>query len=138
DAVDDLSARFGNLHHGQDGLQERDQDHAGDRTDIGAAAAEDGRAAEHDGRDGRQQIDIAHGLGRLGGIAGEQDAAEGGKPAGHGEGEDEDPARVDAGEVGGAFRVADAIDGAAEGGAGQKKHGAGADDRPDEHGVGDT
>src|SRR5262249_5602277 len=47
-AVDHLAAEFLHLHHRQDRLEERDQDHAGHGAQIGAAASEDrGTAEDH-------------------------------------------------------------------------------------------
>src|SRR5215813_13040113 len=68
DAVDHLAAELLNLHHLQNRLQERDQDHAGDGAEIGAAAAEDRGSAEDDGGDRLQEVGIAHRLRRPAGI----------------------------------------------------------------------
>ena len=54
--IDDLAACLRHLHHGEDRLQQSDEDDAGNRAEIGAAAAENRGAAEHDGRDRRQKI----------------------------------------------------------------------------------
>ena len=100
---------LGHLHHRQDRLQQRDQDDAGDRAEIAAAAAEDRGAAEHHGGDGRQQIGIAHRLRRL--ATHSRRAARRRRPSRPPESAKRDhhhAPRVDAGEVGRALAVADA------------------------------
>ena len=76
--------------------EERDQDHAGDGAEIGAAAAEDRGAAEHDGGDRRAADRRRPSPGGLAGIAGEQHAAEGREAAREREGDQHDALRVDA------------------------------------------
>ena len=78
--IGDLPPGLGDLHHRQDRLQQRDEDHARDRPEIIAASAEDAGAAEHHGGDRGQEIGIAHRLRGLGGVAGEQHAANADSP----------------------------------------------------------
>ena len=114
------------------------ENHARHRSEIIAAPAEDRGAAEHDGGDRRQEIGVPHALRGLAGVAGEQDAAERGQAAGNRENGEHDLLRVDAGEIGRPLAVADAVDRAAEGGAGEQEDRRGADDPPDDQRVGNA